>query len=311
MEFTKKQILENKELLKEDTLENILMVAGFVPVIGEVADIVLIIRYIMKKEYLYAGLMLIALIPTVGDFIAKPFIRLLKGSGVAGKVALKGSTEMAEFLAKNPKMQSQYVKMGEYLTNPAIGKTISQVEKVPGMGSKWANGMRQSIAEHTTVLGKLKPVQMTKAVGKEISAGGKFSTGFKTFFRDQALAKYVAKRGMEPKTWLSKWWYVVRKGRKDRRDMVKYFVIANGILDKFGLPNFSAFEEKMSNDAEFREKIANDPQFSKMVSGSVDSNELSQIEGGTVSTKQSGGEGGLLSGGMSLGMLKSLAQMAL
>ena len=310
MELTKKQILENKELLKEDALENVLMVAGFVPVIGEIADIILIIRYIMKKEYLYAGLMLIALIPTVGDFIAKPFIRFLRASGVAGKVALKGSDEMVEFLAKNPKMQAQYAKMGQYFTNPSIGKTISQVEKVPGMGTKWANGMRQSIAEHTSVLGRLKPVQMTKAIGKEVAAGGKLSTGFKTFFRDQALAKYVAKKGMEPKTWLSNWWNVVRKGRKDRRDMVKYFVIANGILNKFGLPNFTAFEEKMSTDAEFREKLANDPQFSKMVSGSVDSNELSQIEGGS-STNKSNSGGGLLGGGMSLGMLKSLAQMAL
>lgn len=310
MEFTKKQILENKELLKEDALENILMVAGFVPVIGEVADIILIIRYIMKKEYLYAGLMLIALIPTVGDFIAKPFIRLLKGSGIAGKTALRGSAEMAEFLAKNPKMQAQYVKMGEYLTSPAIGKTISQVEKVPGMGSKWASGMRQSIAEHTSVLGKLKPVQMGKAVGKEIAAGGKFSAGYKTFFQDQALAKYVAKKGMEPKTWLSNWWNVVRVGRKDRRNMIKYFVISNNLLDKFGLPNFTAFEEKMSDDAEFREKMANDPQFSKMVAGSVDSNELAQIEGGGSSNKSNDG-GGLLGAGMSLGMLKTLAQMAL
>jgi hypothetical protein len=306
MEFTKKQILENKELLKEDTLENILMVAGFVPVIGEVADIILIIRYIMKKEYLYAGLMLIALIPTVGDFIAKPFIRLLKGSGIAGKAALRGSEEMAEFLVKNPKMQAQYVKMGEYLTNPAIGKTISQVEKIPGMGSKWASGMRQSIAEHTSVLGKLKPVQMGKAIGKEIAAGGKFSTGFKTFFQDQALAKYVAKKGMEPKTWLGNWWNVVRRGRKDRRDMIKYFVLSNNLLNKFGLPNFTAFEEKMNSDDEFREKIANDPQFSKMVSSSVDPNELAQIEG-----NKSNSGGGLLGAGMSLGMLKSLAQMAL
>jgi len=261
----------------------------------------------MKKEYLYAGLMLIALIPTVGDFIAKPFIRFLRASGVTGKAALKGTTEMAEFLAKNPKMKAEYIKMGQYFTSPVIGKTISQIEKVPGMGPKWASGMRQSIAEHTSVLGRLKPVQMTKAIGKEVIAGGKFSTGYRTFFRDQALAKYVAKKGMEPKTWLGNWWNVVRRGRKDRRDMVKYFIIANGVLDAFGLPNFTAFEEKMSNDAEFREKMANDPQFSKMVSSSVDSEELAQIEGGA----KSNDGGGLLGAGMSLGMLKTLAKMAL
>ena len=310
MEYTKKQILENKELLKEDTLENILMVAGFVPVVGEIADIILIIRYIMKKEYLYAGLMLIALIPTVGDFIAKPLIRLLKGSGIAGKVALRSSDDMVKFLANNPKIQSQYVKIGEHLTSPVVGKTISQIEKVPGMGPKWANGMRQSVAEHTSVLSRLKPVQMGKAIGKEISAGGKFSTGYKTFFKDQALAKYVAKKGMAPKTWLGNWWNVVRKGRKDRRNMVKYFVISNNLLDTLGLPSFEAFEDKMSNDSAFREKMANDPQFSKMVSSSVTPEELSQIEGGSTSNTESG-KSGLLGGAMSLGMLKTLAQMAL
>ena len=70
------------------------MIAGFVPIIGEVAYVILIIRYCYKKEYLYAGLMLIALIPTVGDFIAKPMIRLLKGSGGVGKLALKNTDEM-------------------------------------------------------------------------------------------------------------------------------------------------------------------------------------------------------------------------
>jgi hypothetical protein len=201
--------------------------------------------------------------------------------------------------------------MGQYFTSPSITTTISQVEKVPGMGPKWANGMRQAVAENTSVLARLKqPINMGKAVGKEIAAGGKFSTGFKTFFRDQALAKYVAKKGMEPSNWLSKWWYVVRRGRKDRRDMVKYFVMANGLLATFGLPSFADFEDKMTNDAEFREKLANDPKFSKMVSGSVDSNELAQIEGGSTSDNSSSG-GGLLGAGMSLGMLKTLAKMAL
>jgi hypothetical protein len=305
MEYTKKQILENRELLKEDTIENVLMVAGFVPIVGEIADIILIIRYIMKKEYLFAGLMLIALIPTVGDFIAKPFIKLLRASGTAGKVALRSSDDMAKFLVNNPKLQSQYVKVGEHLSSPVIGKTINQIEKVPGMGSKWANGMRQSIAEHTSVLGKLKPVRMGKTIGKEVAAGGKLSTGFKTFFRDEALAKYVAKKGMEPKTWLGNWWNVVRRGRKDRRNMVKYFVISNNILDKFNLPNFTSFEDKMDNDPEFRDRIANDPKFSGMVSNSVSPEELESIEGGSVNKSTEG----IMGGAMSLGLLKMLAKM--
>jgi len=106
---TKKQILEETQLLNEDWIENVLMVAGFVPVIGEVADIILILRYCYKKEYLYAGLMLIALIPTVGDFIAKPLIRLLKGAGGVGKVALKNTDEMVKFANSNPSFKKQYL----------------------------------------------------------------------------------------------------------------------------------------------------------------------------------------------------------
>ena len=88
MELTKKQILENRQLLNEDAWENALMVAGFIPVIGEIADWILIMKYVREKQYLYAGLMLIALIPTVGDFIAKPFIKSFEriDTGGTGKL---------------------------------------------------------------------------------------------------------------------------------------------------------------------------------------------------------------------------------
>jgi hypothetical protein len=91
--------------------------------------------------------------------------------------------------------------------------------------------------------------------------------------------------------------------------MVKYFIISNNLLTTFGLPSFEAFEEKISGDAEFREKLANDPKFSQMVSKSVSPEELQTIEGG--STSNTGGGGGILGGGMSLGLLKTLAKMAI
>jgi len=123
MEITKKQILEQKKLLNEDGWENALMVAGFIPVIGEVADIALICLYLYRKEYLYAGLMLIALIPTVGDFIAKPFITLLKGYGAVGKTALKSADDMAKFLMENPKAKANFLKMSEHFDNRLIQET--------------------------------------------------------------------------------------------------------------------------------------------------------------------------------------------
>lgn len=316
-EYTKKEILESKQVLNEDFIENALMIGGFIPVIGEVFDIILIIRYIYKKEYLYAGLMLIALIPTVGDFIAKPIIRLLKGYGAAGKVALKSADDMVRFAKTNPQFAKEYVKLGQHLGNPLVNKTIKQLDNIPVVGSKAANGLSKSIAEHKTAIQKIgetisktKPVQMGKTIGKEISAGKSFSSGYKKFFQDEKLAQYVTKRGHEPKTWLSNWWNVVMPARKGRRNMVKYFVMSNNLLDMFGLPSFEAFSTKFQNDEKFREQLANDPRFSQLVNQTTTPQELSQIENMMSQSAPDAGSGqtSVLSNAMGLNMLKMLAQ---
>jgi len=307
MEITKKEILENKQLLKEDTIENILMVAGFIPVIGEVFDIISIIRYIYRKEYLYAGLMLIALIPTAGDFIVKPFIRILKGVSGTGRVVLRSADDIVRLAKTNPKMAEQYLKIQQHLNNPKIGQLIKQVEGVPGFGTKWAKGMREGIEQNKIAVNEIKGLtSLPGYVGKEMMSGGKFSTGFKSFFQEKALARYVEKTGMKPSNWLSNWWNVIRRGRKDRRDIVKKFIIANGILDMFGLPSFEAFENKFERDEKFRESLANDPRFSNVVNQSgLTSEELSNIQGGGQPAQQEDG-GSLL---MNLTMLKTLAKL--
>ena len=116
--YTKEELLESKQVINENWIENTLMIVGFVPVIGEVADLALIIYYCYKREWLYAGLMLFALIPTVGDFIAKPLIKVFKSP--LAKNALKGTDEMVSFLRKNPKVAEQYSKLGKY----ADGKLV-------------------------------------------------------------------------------------------------------------------------------------------------------------------------------------------
>lgn len=303
MEITKKQILEQKQVLKEDTVENILLAAGFIPVVGEIFDVISIIRYISRKEYLYAGLMLIALIPTVGDFVVKPFIRLLKGAG--GKVVLKSADDVVRLARSNPKLAEQYLKIQQHLGNPKIGQLIKQVEDIPGFGKTWGRGLSEAINQNRIAVAEIKGLSsLPKTIGKEISAGGKFSTGFKSFFQEKALAKYVAKRGMEPSNWLSRWWNVVRTGRKDRRDLIKKFIIANGILDIFGLPSFEVFEQKFEQDENFRNQLANNPQFSNVVNESgVTPQELSTIES---SGEKSGGGMGTF---MNLAMLKTLAKL--
>lgn len=297
--------MEQKNILKEDTTESILLAAGFIPVIGEIFDVISIIRYINRKEYLFAGLMIIALIPTVGDFIVKPFITTIRGISGGGRLILRNSDDLVKLAKSNPKLAENYLKVQKHLGNPKVGQLISQIEKIPGFGTKWARGMRESITQNKMAVREVQG--LTKTIGKEISAGGKFSTGFKGFFQQKALANYVAKKGMEPKTWLSNWWNVVRVGRKDRLDLVRKVIVSNNILEMFGLPSIESFEDKLENDPSFREELAQNPQFSQVVNQSgITGDELSSIEGGSSSSSVMGDAKKSM---MSLAMLKTLARL--
>lgn len=316
MKLTKKQILENRQVLKEDTLENILMVAGFVPVIGEIADIILIIRYIYKKEYIYAALMLVALIPTVGDFIAKPFIRVLKGAGIAGKTAMRSSDDLAKYLMQNPSAKEQFLKMSKHFDDAGVKQTINSVGSI---NKSWAQKMSDGLGSLKETASKLRPVQMTQRIGKEIAtqqpAGylkmmmgkGPVATGMKAFFRDEKLAQYVAKRGMEPSNWLSKWWNVTRAGRQSRRDMFRSIVAASEVARMFGLPDLSMNQlDGMMNNPKFRDALANDPQVSQYIAQNTNPEDLIQIEGGgDTNQRQSINP---FEGILGIGLLKTLAK---
>lgn len=313
MRLTKKQILENRQVLKEDTLENILMVAGFVPVIGEIADIILIIRYIYKKEYIYAALMLVALIPTVGDFIVKPFIRVLKGAGIAGKTALRSSDDLAKYLMQNPSAKEQFLKMSKHFDDAGVKQTINSIG---GINKGWAQKMTDGLGSLKSTASKLRPVQLTQRIGKEIatqpSAGylkmlagkGPVATGLKSFFREEKLAQYVAKKGMEPSNWLSKWWNITRTARQSRRDMFRSVVALSGVAKMFGLPNLSMNQlDEMMKDEKFRDALANDPQVSQYIAQNTSQDDINNIEG----TTNTGGFNPI-SSLVGIGLLKTLAQ---
>jgi len=243
----------NESLL---SLENVLMAAGFVPVIGEVADIALIIYYLYKKEYLYAALMLIALIPTVGDFIVKPIIKLFKGSR-EGALALKGGAELSEYLAKNPELAKKFSSLGKYVNDTGVQKTVQGIEKMsPSLGSKLKSGLEMITGS--------KALTGLKAGSKEVMAGGAFKTGLKDYFQGERLAKYFEKHGVLPETGIKKWWLNVG-ARQDRRNAFRQFISANNLLNYFGIPSITTFERKMSDDAAFREKVANDPKTSDYI----------------------------------------------
>jgi len=230
MELTKKQILENrKHQLNESLLswENVLMAAGFVPVIGEIADVALIIYYLVKGEKLYAALMLIALVPVVGDFTVKPLIKILQGMG---KGVLRNTDDLARVLAKNPKIAAEFQKAMKGLNHPGVTKTLDNLSSI-----------NTSAATATT-----------------------FRSGLKGFYQGERLAKYVAKRGVMPSKFVKDWW-IPFAARQDRRNSFRKFIMANNLLAAFGVPTLSSFEDKMANDEKFRDKVANDPTMSSYI----------------------------------------------
>lgn len=294
--LNKKEILENKQLINENWIENSLMVAGFFPVIGEVADFVLILYYCYKKEWLYAGLMLIALIPTVGDFIAKPLIKIFKNP--VAKTALKSTDDLVKYLKANPKVMEQYMKLGKHLDNKSLKVVIGQLEKV---SPTFARKVEQSLVSHKSVFAKL--LEKPKGIVHAIADTGKIGGGLTKFFREEKLAQYIAKKGEVPSTWLSKWYNITYKGSRAKRQYIRNFIAANNLLSFLGIPNLSDFEKKMGDPKEL-EKFANNPKFSEMVNSTTSESDLAKIEGRDEVSSENGG----LNGMFNIGLLKAFAQ---
>jgi hypothetical protein len=294
--YTKEELLESKQVINENWIENTLMIVGFVPVIGEVADLALIIYYCYKREWLYAGLMLFALIPTVGDFIAKPLIKIFKSP--LAKNALKGTDEMVSFLRKNPKVAEQYSKLGKYADGKLVNKLISQVDEV---SPTFAKQIQISLTQHKSVLTKL--LERPKGIASAVVGTGKIGGGLTKFFREEKLAQYILKKGHAPKNWLSNWYNITYLGSRAKRQYIRNFIVANNLLAILGIPNLTDFERRMSDPNEL-ERFANNPKFSEMVNSSTSESDLARIEGGDKEEE----DGGMFGGTMGMGMLKLLAQ---
>lgn len=310
-------MLNKKELLNEDGIDTALMLIGFIPVIGEVADMILIIKYLIQGKYLYAGLMLIALLPFVGDMIVKPFLFVLRGRKMTN-LAFKSSDDLVRVLETNPKAKELYTGLATHITNPKLGQQLNNLAKVPG-GKQAADGLYASLKQHAGILSRItqRPIDIAKSIGYEIrttkssflgtlAGRGPVAMGIRKQFQRENLIKYIQKNGQAPSTWLSHWYHIVWKGRADRREYIKKFIIANNLLSFFGIPSFSSFERKFESDASFREKVAAHPAFANLVKGTTDDDDLNTINQAAAPEVDSGIF--KFAQSLSLGLLKKVAQ---
>jgi len=303
MELTKKQILELKKsngpYLNEGIIdwENFLLVAGFIPVIGEIADIASICRYLWQGERLKAALMLVALIPTVGDIIVKPILWAFKG---APKLLTTGGPKLGEYIAKNPQLISKFKNLGQYVSDPRVTQTVS---KITNVNKGWGSGLREGLdtLKNLSVKYSGQVGGGLKAGAKSLAAGKSFAGGLKGYFQGQRLSKYFAKNGVLPSNALSRWWQNVL-ARRDRRWAFSKFLIGNNLLDKFGIPNINSLDNWME-DKDNLNKLAEDPATSDFI---AQNSSQQDFVGGQQTASDDGG--GVLGGAMNLFMLKYLAR---
>jgi len=295
------ETINKKENIEEIGTETMLMGLGFIPVIGEVFDTILIIKYFKEKRWIEGFLMIISLVPVVGDSIVKPFLFMLRKFGGA-----KSAARFTQFLATNPKAAELYRKMGSSLNSPKVTKYIEQISKKhPNI----ANQMKAAQAFHLSEVGKIGTVLKT-GVGRTVKQG----------FQNRSLNKFIAKTGHSPSTWLSNWWNVVYKGKIARNVAMKKTILASNLLGALGVPNFESLENFLSTK-EGAEKAMNTPEFVNMYNQSTTPQDEQMIQqqssgksgGGMFSNLGGLGKTALLGGGLALSipMLKKIANIAI
>lgn len=298
--------VNKKQNIDESFIENALLVAGFVPIIGEAADTALILKYAYEKRYIEAGLMMIALIPTVGDILVKPFLFMAKGS-------LKSSKLFFSFLSKNKKAMSMFKKMEPYVVDGRLKKLVDQVTKRSPVLGKTLKGLQTYM---TKLFSHASAEGAAKAGGKVAGNATKIGKAVKGHFQNKALRKYLAKHpNTPPSTVLSHWWNVVYKGNRMRKNYVTKLLLGNGVLRSLGIFNIDDLQEMISKDPE---KLMNDPafnDFTNKVTQDGDENKMEQTNDGENSNNESNDGGGVLSmlggigtGSAAIGILKNIAR---
>jgi hypothetical protein len=200
--------------------------------------------------------MLFALIPTFGDFIVKPFLRLGKAAG-----AFKTSATFLKYLSDNPAAKAAYSKIGKQLDNPQIAKLVGQVNKVsPGNATilKNAQNLQKGLMGKVQGMATTATKTLERGVGKSV----------KQNFQNQALQRFLVNTGGKaPSNFISRWWNVVYGGRMMRKNVVRKLILGSNLLGTFGFPNIQTFENFMRNpgdNPELAEKLLKDPEFAKI-----------------------------------------------
>jgi hypothetical protein len=80
--------------------------------------------------------------------------------------ALKNTDNFYAYLVKNPEAKKMFLRLENHIDKPIIGKLLNQLDEVPKIGPKAANGLRSSLQGLANVLSRLlqKPISIATAI---------------------------------------------------------------------------------------------------------------------------------------------------
>lgn len=317
----KKQIINEKFKFDDEGLDAILLGIGFIPVLGEIADIIQIFRYYRKKEYIYMALTCVALIPTVGDMIAVPFIGFLRGlRAVRGASGATKTMNYAAKIATNEKMSKFFIEIIPYFTSKKVKDFIQQIGRIPVFGKKLKNGIMSGINYLRVIRKQLYEIRKKRKFFKQSPSSGvnytktaykSFSRQYKDYFRKRVLRDWIAKNPNKTPNlmrrlllrYLASW---------QRRKLTRNFIQANKILEFFNFPNIESFERWLrSNDPSVEERLLSNPQLRQHVDNNTTQEDLDSLDSksGTAEKKRKGPS--LFGTMMTLAFLKAAAKKLL
>jgi len=138
-----------------DWMGAVLDALGFIPLAGEPIDAFAAIRHIKRKEYFYALLSAISVIPEIGDVIGKSTKYITKGGGALAKL-FKGGKAAGKITKATAKTVKSAEGLQKILGKPAVrklAKFVKDNEKTikATAGTLKSKKAKKAVAENITI----------------------------------------------------------------------------------------------------------------------------------------------------------------
>lgn len=303
-----------KQLIKEDGWDVFLGAVGFVPVFGEIADFIQIIRYYRRGEYIYCALTAVALVPAIGDIVAKPIILFFKSfkdvknittttKGVS-QIAKSGD-EIANAIKQRPKIKNLLEKFIESSDSGYVKKIKDNIASIPKIGDNLVKGVDKGINQLKVIAKKagvksnkisddIANTSMSDRLAKARS-GANINTlttpkykykGIKSYFLNKEIARYVEKHGKNP-SWFMRNIVLNYLSSWKRRNQLRKFIVANRILESLNFPNIESLDRALRDDPNIGDKLLQNDALRQYIENNASSDEIKYAMGQTQSDDDS------------------------